>query len=80
MFRIEQLIEIGLYDESFLINEEVDLKERFSRKYGITRIPLPLYRYRLHEKNMTKDLEKKAEFDLKINKKHSEAFKNGKNY
>ena len=32
MFRIEQIIEIGLYDESFLSREEEDLRIRFEKK------------------------------------------------
>lgn len=55
LFRKEQLIDIGLYDESFLIHEEQDLRVRFLEKYSISRLELPLYRYRRHEKNITND-------------------------
>jgi hypothetical protein len=55
MFRAEQLIDIGLYDESFLLHEERDLRFRFLEKYSIHRIELPLYRYRRHDKNITND-------------------------
>lgn len=57
MFRTEQLIDIGLFDESFLLHEERDLRFRFLEKYNIHRLELPLYRYRRHDKNMTKDKE-----------------------
>jgi glycosyltransferase involved in cell wall biosynthesis len=57
MFRTEQLIDIGLYDESFLLHEERDLRFRFLEKYNIHRLELPLYRYRRHDKNMTNDKE-----------------------
>ncbi len=53
MFKTKNLIEIGLYDEKFLLHEEKELRLRFEKKYKITRIPLPLYRYRKHETNMT---------------------------
>ena len=55
MFRTEQLIDIGLYDESFLLHEERDLRFRFLEKYNIHRIELPLYRYRRHDTNITND-------------------------
>jgi glycosyltransferase involved in cell wall biosynthesis len=55
MFRIEHLIELGLYDEKFLAHEDKDLRIRFLDKYHIQRVPIPLYRYRRHENNMTND-------------------------
>ena len=58
MFKKKQLIEIGMYDETFLMNEEKDLRIRFLKKYKISRIEIPLYRYRKHEKNMTNDKKK----------------------
>ena len=54
MFRKDRLIEIGLYDESFLMAEDVDLRLRFERNWPIHRCELPLYRYRLHGENMTR--------------------------
>jgi cellulose synthase/poly-beta-1,6-N-acetylglucosamine synthase-like glycosyltransferase len=57
MFRTEQLFDIGLYDESFLLHEERDLRIRFLRKYRIHRLELPLYRYRRHETNSTNNIE-----------------------
>ena len=71
MFRIEHLINIGMYDEKFLLNEEKDLRIRFEKKYKIIRIELPLYRYRMHENNNTKD-KKKMKLHLKnLKKKHN---------
>ena len=46
MFRHENLVEIGLYDEKQLLHEEKELRLRFEKKYSIKRIQLPLYRYR----------------------------------
>ena len=34
IFRIEHLIDIGLYDETFLLHEERDLRFRFTKKYS----------------------------------------------
>lgn len=71
MFRNTQLVEIGMYDENFLINEERDLRIRFLKKYKIKRIELPLYRYRIHENNMTKNKKNRDIHDDKLKKKHN---------
>ena len=55
MFRIDQLVELGLYDEQFLLHEDRDLRIRFLERYKIHRVALPLYRYRRHTDNMTND-------------------------
>ncbi len=56
MFRTEQLIDIGLYDEAFLLHEERELRIRFLKKYRIARLQLPLYRYRRHATNISNDV------------------------
>lgn len=55
MFRIDQLVELGIYDEQFLSHEDRDLRIRFLEKHQIHRVALPLYRYRRHDDNMTND-------------------------
>lgn len=55
MFRTDQMLDIGLYDETFLLHEDRDLRVRFLEKHTIHRIPLPLYRYRRHADNITND-------------------------
>lgn len=70
MFRIEQLIEVGLYDENFLLHEDRDLRIRFTKKYAISRIELPLYRYRRHESNITNDSDAMEMHRLNLVKKH----------
>ncbi len=57
MFRKDRLIELGLYDESFLMAEDLDLRLRFEKRWTMDRLELPLYRYRLHGENMTSDEE-----------------------
>ena len=69
MFRTEQLINIGMYDSKFLMNEDKDLRHRFLDKYQIKRLELPMYRYRKHETNMTNDKDRLAEHDIKLKKK-----------
>ena len=63
MFRKERLIALGLYDESFLMAEDMDLRMRFEEHWPIHHVELPLYRYRLHSENMTSS---KAEYDTFI--------------
>ena len=70
MFRLEQLINLGLYDENFLVHEDKDLRLRFNEKYKVFRIPLPLYRYRKHQNNITNDLKKMKSHYKKLKRKH----------
>jgi len=55
MFRIQQLLEMGLYDKKFKYAEEEAFRKVFLKKYNITRVPLSLYRYRQHPKNRSKN-------------------------
>jgi glycosyltransferase involved in cell wall biosynthesis len=70
MFRIEHLIELGLYDESFRLHEDQDLRIRFLKRFSIYRIPLPLYRYCRHGSNMTNDRRSLAHYDERLREKH----------
>ena len=70
MFRLEQLLELGLYDNKLLVHEDKDLRYRFLKKFKIYRIPLPLYRYRKHEKNITNNLLKMKKHFRQFKKKH----------
>lgn len=72
MFRRDHLIDIGLYDEDFLMHEDRDLRVRFTKKYSIHRLELPLYRYRKHENNMTNNSEKMAEYEERFRGKHKD--------
>jgi len=70
MFRVERLIDIGLYDPKFMMNEDMDLRIRFEKKFAIKHIELPLYRYRQHENNSSKDQLKKEKFGSLLKRKH----------
>lgn len=72
MFRTEQLIDIGLYDETFLLHEETDLRMRFLKKHTIHRLELPLYRYRRHANNSTNDAAAMEHHRQRIIEKHGE--------
>lgn len=70
MFRKEQLFDVGLYDEDFRCHEDQDLRIRFEKKYAISRLELPLYRYRRHDHNITNDTEAMARHLQNLKLKH----------
>lgn len=72
MFRIEHLIEIGLYDDQLFLHEDRDLRIRFEKSFEIHRVALPLYRYRRHDGNMTSDKARMAEFEHRLREKHKD--------
>ena len=70
MFRKDLLYGIGLYDESFRAREDEDLSIRFLKKNKIYNIILPLYRYRMHNANLTKNHLEMNKYAKKLKKKH----------
>ena len=70
MFRADQLIDIGMYDEAFILREDEDLRARFQKKYAIDRVKLPLYRYRRHENNITSDEKQMHKYKKLLEAKH----------
>ena len=70
MFRREQIIEIGLYDESFLYQEDKELMIRFEKKYKVFNLELPMYRYRRHDKNITNNIKQMEKYHNKLTKKN----------
>jgi len=73
MFRTEQLIDIGLYDETFLRHEDRDLRLRFLDRYLIHQVALPLYRYRRHDENITNDTAEMRRHEQRLREKHGES-------
>lgn len=72
MFRVERLIDIGLYNPEFEANEEKDLRMRLEKKnYVIKNIELPLYRYRQHSSNLTKNKSMMEKYDKLLKQKHN---------
>lgn len=69
MFRIEHLIELGLYDEGMRVHEDQDLRIRFLKQFSIYRVPLPLYRYCRHAGNMTNDQVSVAKYRRRLSDK-----------
>lgn len=72
LFKKDCLVDIGLYDESFLALEDEELRIRFLKKYNIQRIELPLYRYRMHGANLSKNKARIDHYQNLLNKKHGE--------
>ncbi len=70
MFRSHHLIEIGLYDKKLMSSGDEDLLIRYKKKYDIFRVPIPLYRYRRHQKNMTNNKKLLKKYEKKLLKKH----------
>lgn len=75
MFRIEHLIELGLYDEQMKTHEDKDLLIRYLEKYNVYNIPISLYRYRRHSNNMTNKSSEMDAYFKKLKKKHESNFK-----
>jgi glycosyltransferase involved in cell wall biosynthesis len=70
MFRKDLLYDVGLYDENFRAREEEELRVRFEKKYRIHNLSAPLYRYWIHEDNLTKNNVKMNHYKDKLIKKH----------
>ena len=70
MFKTDSLVALGLYDEQMLFHEDTDLRIRFTKDHSITRIELPLYRYRRHDGNMTNDQNSMDRYANRVRSKH----------
>ena len=69
MFRKQLLIDIGLYDEKMLINEDKDILIRCQKITKGYHLKLPLYKYFKHGKSMTSDQKKMNKYTNLLNKK-----------
>lgn len=72
MFRKEQLLSIGLYDEKFRYHEDREMRIRFEKKYKIHQLALPLYRYRRHENNITNNHIEMDKYNQELIIKHGD--------
>jgi glycosyltransferase involved in cell wall biosynthesis len=72
MFRVEQLIDLGLYDEQLRICEDADFRIRFNKRFRMHRIPLALYRYRRHLTNITNDVNSVDHYNSLLVAKHAD--------
>lgn len=66
MYRKDLLVEAGLYNSDFRHCEEKELRARLGEKYKVDYLKIPLYRYRMHDSNKTKQVAAVREFEEKI--------------
>jgi glycosyltransferase involved in cell wall biosynthesis len=77
MFRKADLEEIGMYDETFRCHEDRELRVRFEQNHSVERLPLPLYRYRRHDANLTNDDAEMQRHLEMLRKKHGHNLREG---
>jgi len=63
LFRKSHLEHIGLYDKSLRNAEDYDLLKRYIKNWDGFHLPLPLYRYRRHDTNMTNNEEERKRWE-----------------
>lgn len=68
MFIKKNLYDVGLYNEKFKMREGHELKKRFLKKFKVGRLALPLYNYRQHQSNRTKNLKELKLYENLIKK------------
>ncbi len=80
MFRKQLLVDIGLYDEEMLINEDKDILLRCMERYQGYHLKLPLYRYYRHGANLTSQEDRVEHYNQRLSSKHGkEAWEKGLN-
>ena len=63
LYRKSQLFKIGLYNSKLKMMEDKDLMIRFKKKFEMGYLAVPLYRYTMHSKNMTKNKSMKKKYN-----------------
>ena len=58
--------------QNLRLMEEQDLRNRFTKKFKIVNIEIPLYRYLMHENNATKNLENVNKYKKLLDKKYED--------
>jgi hypothetical protein len=62
MYRTDLISQLGLYNGMFRHREEEELRTRLAEYYKIQHLRIPLYRYRMHKSNKTKNKEEMERF------------------
>lgn len=62
MYRTDLISQLGLYNKEFRHREEEELRARLAKYYAIHHLRIPLYRYRMHTSNKTKNKEEMGRF------------------
>jgi glycosyltransferase involved in cell wall biosynthesis len=63
MFRKSYLESLGLYDKELRNAEDYHLLKKYMKQFQGYHLPLPLYRYRIHPKQMTADGEERKRWE-----------------
>jgi len=58
------------FNEAIVANEDKELMIRFGKKFKVSHLDVPLYRYRKHDTNMTNDEDRMRKFDHALQLKH----------
>lgn len=66
MFKRIVLQKIGMYNEDFLLAEEVEFMHRFVQHYKLKRIEIPLYRYTQRSNSLTSDKAAYSAYKAKV--------------
>jgi len=66
MYRRDILIEMGMYNPDWRHREEEELRKRLKGYYQIHHLRIPLYRYRMHANNKTKQKDYMEEFKNRL--------------
>lgn len=69
LYRRRSILKIGLYNVNFRAMEDEEFRRRFIEKYKIHNIELPLYRYVIHNENLTKNKKVIMKYKRILNKK-----------
>ena len=73
MFRRECLFELGLYNEKFKMREGHELRIRFKKyNFKLGHLELPLYKYRKHQTNRTKNKKILSKYNLMLKRKKND--------
>lgn len=66
MFTYESLCAVGSYNENFKMREGHELLKRYKERYNLHNLPLPLYKYRIHDNNRTNNKQEVEKYDEKL--------------
>ncbi len=67
LYRSKSVIKTGLYNEKFRIFEDKEFRERYTKNFKIANVMIPLYRYTMHNKNLTKNKKQISNYKKNIN-------------
>ena len=70
MYRTDIITKYGLYDGRFRHREEEELRSRLAKYYNIHHLRMPLYRYRMHKYNKTKNLPEMERYESLLKELH----------